>query len=335
MIPHKDDPLLDERFFLPNIPPVERKIFFKTWVKKVIIESSSYCNRKCHFCPNSLRTEKKVMDSELFSSIIAQLEGVGYDRQVILHLYNEPLAFPEQIVTTIAAVRRSLPESYIYFSTNGDFLNRELMCRLVDAGLSAMTVSVHPGRQFKDTNLLNRFFSLAQRLDVELRFTYYEERVMIMAETVFGHIPIKIRATDFEQRGSNRGGLMGNVTAPSDRQDPCMLPFEVLTIGYDGSVFPCYNMLAGIEAHEQHSITRLTPTSSIFDSFAHTNLCKWRRRTFLTGHKLAPCNSCRLDFVKISNEQNEIRKYFLERLDRVGNICSAEKGNTFQRKTEG
>lgn len=310
-----DDPMLDSRLFEPVEDEAELRAVFKKGVGKVILESSSYCNRKCSYCPQILRTEKVLMDDELFRSVIRQLKSIDYDKQFVLHLFNEPLAFAEKLLERIAYIKRELPRSNVYFSTNGDYLNRDIMERLAAAGLSSMTVSIHPGRNFDNARLLNRFFSMARRLDIDVHFKSYEQGVCIVAEAMFREIPMKIRATDFTQRGSNRAGLVDNVVQISDRTLACKIPFSIFTVGYDGTVFPCYHMVAGVETHARYAVQRLTPQDSIFAAFNHEVLRRWRREVFLDGPKQEPCNSCRLDFIRLTDEQLDARRAFLDDLD--------------------
>ncbi|MDO9633080.1 MAG: SPASM domain-containing protein, partial [Humidesulfovibrio sp.] len=115
--------------------------------------------------------------------------------------------------------------------------------------------------------------------------------------------------------GSNRGGLMKNVEAPEHRELACALPFEIFSVGFDGTYFPCYHMIAGVPEHAHLAIDKLDANSSITEAFNHPRIRQWRREIFTQGPKHEPCTSCHLDFIKLTPEQNDGREALLRSLD--------------------
>ena len=58
----------------------------------VAIETSTFCNRKCSYCPVSNETEsipKLFMKKETFYLIIKQLKDIGFSGTIMYHFYNE------------------------------------------------------------------------------------------------------------------------------------------------------------------------------------------------------------------------------------------------------
>ncbi len=111
----------------------------------IALETSSFCNRGCAFCPVGIdRKEVVRMKSETFLLVINQLRELRYRGDVCLNWYNEPLA-DSRIIGFVKMVRYYCPDSFIYFSSNGDLLTPQLFRRLVDAGLSMIAVSQYDG----------------------------------------------------------------------------------------------------------------------------------------------------------------------------------------------
>lgn len=79
---------------------LEEKLFVE-YVKEVVIETSSFCNRKCDYCPLCFMDRKQnFMSDDLWEKIISELSGMKYKSQIVLNFYNEPLldkSLPEKI----------------------------------------------------------------------------------------------------------------------------------------------------------------------------------------------------------------------------------------------
>lgn len=120
----------------------------------VTFETGTECNRKCRCCPNAYYTREKAKASnELFHKIIDELEEIDYDGRISLYLYNEPL-LDTRIVYFISEIRRKCSNSYIFLTTNGDFLNLSLYREMVRAGLDKLVVSLYDGEINEDLKYL-------------------------------------------------------------------------------------------------------------------------------------------------------------------------------------
>lgn len=87
----------------------------------VNLETVNRCNSDCEFCTASRSNEKrpyKMMDEELFKSIIDQLADWGYKGHLTLYGNNEPFIDP-RIIEFHKYCREKLPDSFIFLSTNG------------------------------------------------------------------------------------------------------------------------------------------------------------------------------------------------------------------------
>ena len=113
--------------------------------KSVAIETTSVCNRRCGFCPNSddeLRGKipQQEMEMELYKKIVEDLAEVEFKGSVSLQHFGEPL-LDSQLEERISFTREHLPEAYIMLRTNGDFLTPLRYEALVRAGIDEVFVT--------------------------------------------------------------------------------------------------------------------------------------------------------------------------------------------------
>ncbi len=122
------------------------------------IETTDGCNRKCHFCPNSLIDKAaECRPLGMFTDILFQLAEGKYEGRVHLYQRGEPL-LDERLVDWIAMARRILPKCHLYISTNGDYLTRKLAHQLIGAGMNEIEVSHYDGLRMdlvRDTSHLD------------------------------------------------------------------------------------------------------------------------------------------------------------------------------------
>lgn len=130
---------------------VERKKLFQdlacTAFQTVEIETQTACNRKCHYCPNSVHdrsdiANNKQMESELFCKVIDELAEIKYYGRLSPHMYNEPL-MDERLPDLLSYARKKLPNVYIQIYTNGDFLDLDLYRTLIDVGINDIYFTQH------------------------------------------------------------------------------------------------------------------------------------------------------------------------------------------------
>ncbi|MFI5361382.1 MAG: radical SAM protein [Elusimicrobiota bacterium] len=187
------------------------------------IETINRCNAACSFCPVSRGHDERtyrLMDQELFVSIVGQLKELAYCGSVGLFSNNEPL-LDKRIVDFARLAKESLPGAHIFLMTNGLLLT---------------------------TDLLD---SLMPHLD-ELHIDNYDDRLMLTEPAE------KIRAYCVERdsyRDKVRISLRKNTEvltskggqAPNKRRSPipirssCLLPFKQLVVRPDGKISLCCN----------------------------------------------------------------------------------------------
>lgn len=188
------------------------------WVQ---IETSTYCNRKCHGCPVSLfPREKAFMSDETFTKIVDDLSGLRFSGVIHLHSFNEPLA-DRTIVEKVRLISKSLPNAKIKMNSNGDFLTLKLLKQLVSAGLGELYVTQYDGK-------------ISDRLLKILDKTGNREREILA---------VRVKS-DLDFVG-NRAGLLGNVAVYEPMLADCNRPSNHLVINYKGDVVICCNDYLG------------------------------------------------------------------------------------------
>src|SRR5688572_22288689 len=84
--------------FRAGLSTHEARALFAESVDLVEIETFTFCNRKCWFCPNAampFRQDKpgtQYMDEALYLRILGDLNSIQYKGQIQFGRYNEPLA---------------------------------------------------------------------------------------------------------------------------------------------------------------------------------------------------------------------------------------------------
>lgn len=97
---------------------------------RIEIETTTVCNRKCSYCPNSTHDRgKHLMDLELFKKIMTELKELKWNGIIYLHHYGEPL-LDKRMEELVRIARINCPRSMIALYTNGDFLDEKMYQRL-------------------------------------------------------------------------------------------------------------------------------------------------------------------------------------------------------------
>lgn len=139
----------------------------KYFFHSVSLEISTYCNRKCHYCPNKdYETPKEFMSWDIFKSAIAQLKEIKYTGIIQYHFFNEPL-FDERLTDFVKYTSSNLPNATQVLISNGDLLNVEKAKELSEAGIDKFVVTVHdinPERNLERLKPVKEFLREKMRL---------------------------------------------------------------------------------------------------------------------------------------------------------------------------
>ena len=201
----------DGIFYSKNLSTDDKQKLFLKLVCVVNLELSTYCNRKCSYCPlaYSPRTQK-YMPQDIFKKIIGELHDMNYRGYMMLNFYNEPL-LDINLPSKIEYVRKMLPNAAILFNSNGDYLNRELLEKLFDVGLNKIIVTLHvaPNQIYEDENRRVAMKKFLKKLSLE---KYFDNRAEKLNRSIILDIPfdedknILVCTNNWAKYGNDRGG---------------------------------------------------------------------------------------------------------------------------------
>lgn len=282
--------------FRLDLAPPDAKRLFREHVELVELETTSYCNRTCSFCPNSFidrLSEKLTMPEATWQAILAGLEETDYDSTIVWSRYSEPLS-ERRIVERIREVRRAAPRSRICVNSNGDFLDANYLRELEDAGLDRLWIDVYIPDE--------------ETYDLEVAKTYHDKLISRIgrAYSVVGVSPelsTKIASAKMEIAAharnvavmkemdlSDRGGLI-QIARETLRDAPCYAPYKHLVIDWDGSVVICCQLRSDSPSHQKGVVGRIGADGvGLVEAYVH--LADWRESLKAYGPKKGPCATC-------------------------------------------
>lgn len=196
----------------------ENKLKKNSLFESVEIETTTVCNRKCDYCPNStIGRPAGNMDENLFYKIIDELSALQYSGRISPHFYGEPL-MDKRIAGFIKYMRKKLPAAQIKLFTNGDLLTYHLFNELSDAGVDIFRIAQHSERPSKTiTDTLNELDRVTIKNKIEY-IKYYDNKDILM----------------------NRGGLIRTSKHRLVKRTRCIYASGI-TIDYLGNCVLCCN----------------------------------------------------------------------------------------------
>jgi radical SAM family protein/iron-sulfur cluster protein len=286
---------VDERHFAPIEDRAEAKVLFKDSIDMVEIETFSYCNRRCWFCPNAEHdriSDNFYMDEEIYLSILNQLAEIEYDGKISYSRYNEPLA-DRIILTRIAQARKALPKALLHTNTNGDYLKPEYLDELYDAGLRSINIQIYLGN--RDRYDHERTRALMKRkvasLGLRSRLTVDRKDDRLEAKVYYKDMKARIYGRNFDVNGCTRGDTVPVQNHPV-RTSPCLSPFYHVYIDYNGSLVPCCNVRSDIPQHADTVVGKLPEDGDLFAIYAGERAVGWRRSLVGFAAKEGICRTC-------------------------------------------
>jgi radical SAM protein with 4Fe4S-binding SPASM domain len=283
--------------------PAVAASLFKQAVQTVEISISSYCNRRCPYCPNAKVdriSQQNLMSDGLFLNVLRQLCQIEYAGGIHINRYNEPLADHDYALKRLREIKAFLPKCFINVFTNGDYLDAAYVRELGEAGVTCMLGTIHEapnGTSFPDL-LIDQDRRLA-RLGLPFEYAMNETGNMRVASVDTG-TPMQFNyvAQDFHRRDANgvlwmedRGQSLA-VERGMVRSTPCFMPFVQMQIEWDGQLLPCCQIQPDAFAKGQYSLGTLTESSNIFLEWCNTQYVQWRKELFSYEIKKSPCSTC-------------------------------------------
>jgi MoaA/NifB/PqqE/SkfB family radical SAM enzyme len=281
----------------------EMRRAFKQAVNKVEIETSSQCNRRCTYCPNSRaelhhrRETNSFMDMEMFKRLLRDLREIDYDKKIGLVGMNE-FFMHEENFTYLELVKAALPKSTVWVYSNGDYVTRALLERAERAGLDRLLVSFHlaPGTPFNSADVLDRATKFMKATGVDLKLTEYKPGERIHSEAKLGRLTILAGLVNWETAGHNWAGAVdSNGKGGVDPSIPCQAPVSTVTLCHNGDFALCCVVPRERtpQTERDHSILgNLADFPSLFHAYASDAMLWWRQHAFSTKQVPELCRNC-------------------------------------------
>tara|TARA_Y100000310_G_scaffold174669_2_gene174728 strand:+ start:7396 stop:8286 length:891 start_codon:yes stop_codon:yes gene_type:complete len=243
-------------------------LYGRDFFELIALETTTYCNLTCSFCPNSKydrgsQKNEKLMDIEIFKKIIDELATINYRGKLALFSYGEPFT-DKRMSELISYTRKKLPRSNIQLNSNGFLMTVEAYKDVVEAGIDIINVS-----QYADIMPPN----------VKKVYEYLKTRPK-------SENKIKYRVFDQTQL-SNRGGEIETENSVNDEVPICMYPKAyALTVDWKGNLILCCNDYRG-------NITfGNLGEKTLFEILDHSNFYKIMGEIKKNIYSLPICKKC-------------------------------------------
>jgi len=194
--------------------------YYRKWdfFDTILLETTTYCNFRCWFCPNSiyprgLLENKKLMPTEVYKKVINELADINYYGIIYPFIDGEPLS-DERIPELIMYTREKLPKAKIMINTNGALLTIPLYEMLLKCGVSEIAISQYTEKMLPN---IKKILDYAKKIKNN-KITY----------RVFNKDNFLIQ---------NRGGEIKN--AKSYEKPRCTYPDNNVAVDYNGDVRIC------------------------------------------------------------------------------------------------
>jgi len=258
----------------------------------VEIETSTYCNRSCSWCPN-VRYERndsqKLISPSLFTKIIGDLKEVGYSNRIALHNYNEPL-FDPRLFEHITQIRSTLPSSELLILTNGDILNEQKCKELEASGVALLRITLYDAissdnprgtltKHIKRCNLEDCLDDISDEFGTKLR-------TQLGGMSIIYYIPELTRFT-------SRGGIVQDIGSTTNDVPLCGLPFSSCAIDYEGNLKICCEIYPESEVHRRSGIIGNLNEHPFLGLWFSDEYNQLRRDMILGNLNNEVCNVCK------------------------------------------
>gem|GEM_PF-542153 len=218
---------------------------------RIQIQTVSWCNRRCAFCPSGkFPVAKAFMPIPVYHRVIHQLRALQFAGRISPYLMNESL-IDRRLPDLIAYTRAHCPESWIAINTNGDALAEDLLCRLFDAGLNSLDINAYDSTVQHEAHLTLVSRVVARRADILCRVGYRNpffqgenlprSTKLINCRDVAFWEPrylAKLATPDMQNRSGN---MPGAYRPEAPLALGCPRPFMQMYVNYLGQAVLCCN----------------------------------------------------------------------------------------------
>jgi 8-amino-3,8-dideoxy-alpha-D-manno-octulosonate transaminase len=248
---------------------------FNKLFKEIEFETLSYCNRKCHYCPNVSferfgEDNDFFMKDEVFETIVGQLKDLSFEGRIAPHLYGEPMSDP-RLPKWMRHIKDNLPNSEIKIVTNGDYLNKESYKELIDSGIDLIYLSKH-SKRFKKPCI-----ELLESLSEEEKNNYF----------VINDFYTDFKSDEQEMFNNRSGDIELKENALSKKKPPTMCSYATYPVlNTYGDMILCCN------DYQNNYVCGNVMEKSLRDIWYDPENIRLRKRIFKYQLDLKICQDC-------------------------------------------
>lgn len=220
----------------------------------VEIEIASFCNRTCWFCPNSSIDRKSAsveLPEEVFVKLIDNLAQINYDKDLNFHRFNEPLADMELLLKRVSQARAKLPKARFTIFSNGDYINKQKLEELRNAGVNSMLISYYYGREKsydKECVILPAMEKMRQKLGLAYKVVEdSSQQYCVLFD--YKDMEIYYRVWNPQTSGQSRGGAIELMKRTRKVDSGCFQGAMNFYVDYNGLVMPCCHTRSDVAEH--------------------------------------------------------------------------------------
>jgi len=244
----------------------------KNKFKEIEVETISFCNRKCSYCPNvsldRFNSEGSVlMDNNLLDEIFEQLNSIKFKGIFSPHMYGEPLLDP-RIVNIISRISGlgAIPK----IVTNGDYLKVNILEELLEAGLKVLFISKHSAELSSVALESIEYLRSKNNINLELQVLDFYK--------------------DFNSDMNMIGNRGGNLNIEIKKKPPIMCPYVLYpVIDVNGSLVVCCQ-----DFNSDYQLGNISERH-IIDIWNDPMNVSIRRNIFVGKFDLSICKQCLME----------------------------------------
>ena len=272
------------------------KQIFKKNLKLIEIEIFSYCNRKCWFCPNSFIdriSDNKIMPEQVYTRLISQLKEIDFSGELTYSRYNEPTSKRDLFIARVKQARSMLPNAILRTNTNGDYITRDYIEELCDAGLDQLWIQQYlsNNERYDHEKMRIRSEKKINKLNLPAKIITDIPGCKLEYDLSYRNMIIHIRSRNFELDGSSRGNTI-DIASDYTRTQRCLQVSQNMYIDFNGSVMVCCALRSDVPGQESGIMGHIDE-GKLWDIYMNEKYKPWREHHKEDGPKSGFCKTCR------------------------------------------
>tara|TARA_X000000950_G_scaffold288880_1_gene408070 strand:- start:5086 stop:5979 length:894 start_codon:yes stop_codon:yes gene_type:complete len=238
------------------------------------------CNRRCAFCP---RVDEEVwpnldekLDLDFFKKILKELSDNNYKGRIGFSGFSEPFLHPE-LLHLVKLHKKFLPQNRLEITTNGDYLDEDIVKELFNNGLYGIKISLYtnPKNQIKFENIRENLKIDTDRFFVRGRNQGSKNDFGLVLNNRAGSV-------DYERIGKNQKKIL-------PLKQSCNYPMFKMFIDYNGDCLLCSNDWA------KKRVIGNAKNQNIYDIWVNEKINSIRKKLLNNDRNYNPCANCDVD----------------------------------------